>query len=98
MRFEQEHGINQWAKWLIDKLPATVYDVQDGAFTPQLLHLRRFKIPFGPMVEEFVQAEPWSGGPCYFLALRLTETSQPIAESLWSDDEISRLTRSGRNL
>ncbi len=96
MRCEHEYGLNDYARGYTLSVPATVYEVQDGAFTPQLLHLRRFILPCGTQVEEFVQAEPWSGGPCYFFALRDTATAEPIAESLWSDDEIMHLTRSGR--
>lgn len=38
-------------------------------------------------VEEFVQCEPWSGGPVIYLALRFTDTKKPIRVSLWSDRE-----------
>jgi len=44
-------------------------------------------LPDGRVFSEYVQAEPWSSGPCFFLALK-DEKGEPVPESLWSQDEI----------
>jgi hypothetical protein len=41
----------------------------------------------GRMLEEHVQASPWSSGPVFFLALK-DEKGEWIKESLWSEEEI----------
>ncbi len=46
----------------------------------------------GRILEDYVQTEPWSGGPCTFLALREHSTLNPIEETLWSDEEIKKVT------
>ena len=39
-------------------------------------------------VETFIQAEPWSSGPCIFVALRYSDTKEEIKESLWDQKDI----------
>ncbi len=58
-----------------------------GAFSDCVAHLSRYTLPDGRVFDEFVQAEPWSSGPCYFIALKDGEGNE-VAESLWSDEEI----------
>ena len=36
---------------------------------------------------EFVQAEPWASGPCFFLALK-DKDGNVVKETLWTDEEI----------
>jgi len=43
----------------------------------------------GREVEEYIQAEPWSSGPCFFIALRYVNTKRPVIKSLWSQEEIN---------
>jgi len=43
----------------------------------------------GKVYEEFVQTEPWSSGPCFFLALRDPETGNAVRGSLWAEEEIN---------
>jgi hypothetical protein len=50
--------------------------------------LSRYELPDGRVLCEYVQAEPWSSGPCIFLALRDQRSGEPLAETLWSDQEI----------
>ena len=53
--------------------------------------LYKYHLKDGSFVYEYVQASPWSSGPCIFLALSmspLNENNNPIIESLWSDEEI----------
>lgn len=42
----------------------------------------------GRVWEDYTQAEPWSSGPCTFMALRDVKTKEPIAESLWPQANI----------
>ncbi len=49
--------------------------------------LHEYTLLDGKKVTEYVQASPWSSGPCIFLALR-DETGSPVPESLWDDKEI----------
>ena len=44
----------------------------------------------GEVYEEFVQAEPWSSGSCFFLALRDSESGEAVPKSLWTEKEIER--------
>jgi hypothetical protein len=41
------------------------------------------------VLEEYVQATPWSSGPMYFIALRDLLTGQPVPGTLWSEAEMS---------
>ena len=50
--------------------------------------LNRYTFPDGRVFQEFVQAEPWSSGPCFFLALKDGE-GREVLESLWSDEDIN---------
>lgn len=72
------------------------YAVLDGAWTPEFLHLQEYTLPNGRVIREYVQAEPWSSGPCYFLALEEMHIDHegkehwtPVEESLWSEEEIA---------
>jgi len=49
--------------------------------------LMKYTLPNGDVYQEFVQAEPWSSGPCTFLALK-DKTGNEVKESLWTDQEI----------
>lgn len=57
-----------------------------GAWTPSVADLHRYTFPDGRVYEEYVQVTPWSGGPCYFIALK-DKNGVPVPKSLWSDDE-----------
>lgn len=57
-----------------------------GAFTSVVADLHRYTFPDGRVFEEFVQVTPWSGGPCYFIALK-DKTGAPVPNSLWSEEE-----------
>ena len=58
-----------------------------GAWTDHVADLHRYTMPDGEVYVEYVQAEPWSSGPCYFIALRGAD-GQPVPESLWTEDDI----------
>ena len=40
---------------------------------------------------EYIQAEPWSSGPCIFIALWDIENNIPVKDSLWTDEEINQV-------
>ena len=46
--------------------------------------LHKYTFPDGKVYFEKVQAEPWSSGPCFFLAL-VDEKGEWVPESLWPD-------------
>ncbi len=46
-----------------------------------------YLLPDGRRLQEFVQADPWSSGPVFFLALK--ENNEPLAASLWDEQAIS---------
>lgn len=49
-----------------------------------------YELQDGSWVHEFVQCEPWSSGPMYFLALK-RETGEPIPETYWTEEEIQEV-------
>jgi hypothetical protein len=60
----------------------------EGAWTPVVANLHRYTLPGGEVYEEYVQATPWSGGPCYFVALKDAK-GEPVPQSLWSDEDLA---------
>ena len=50
--------------------------------------LHTYTFPDGRVYAESVQAEPWSSGPCFFLALK-DENGAWVPESLWSEEAIA---------
>lgn len=76
---------------------ATEYATIAGAWADTVAPLFRYKMFDGREVEEYVQAEPWSSGPMFFIALRYVGktpcetgcTCEPSLESLaWTEEEI----------
>ena len=51
--------------------------------------LMRYHLLGGLLADEFVQASPWSSGPCFFIGLRVSDGT----EYLWSDEEIDEYLR-----
>lgn len=51
-------------------------------------NLYRHTLPNGKVYEEFIQASPWSSGPCYFIALRDAQ-GVVVPQSLWSDQDLN---------
>jgi hypothetical protein len=45
----------------------------------------------GKKFESFIQAEPWSSGPCTFMALRWADTKELINGCYWSEEEINSI-------
>ena len=59
-----------------------------GMFEDDVYDLDKYTMNDGREVEEYLQAEPWSSGPCLFIALQYSDTKEPIHETLWPDKEI----------
>jgi hypothetical protein len=51
--------------------------------------LYKYTLPNGKVYTEYVQHEPWSSGPCFFLALQ-DKSGKPVRKSLWSDKEMKK--------
>jgi hypothetical protein len=60
------------------------------AFAPgtAIADLNRYELPDGRVFEEYIQSQPWSGGPCYYIALK-DETGQPVSQSLWTKKQMA---------
>lgn len=58
-----------------------------GVWIEQVSLLHRYTMPDGTVYVEYVQATPWSGGPCYFIAL-MDKHGNPVPESLWTEEEM----------
>lgn len=50
--------------------------------------LRKYTLRDGTIYFEFVQASPWSSGPCIFLALK-DKDGNVVEESLWDNEYIN---------
>ena len=94
MRETQFIGLNGYAKMFIEnhiKLGGVeLMEWVTGMFDEPVWQIRRFMDKeSGKKFEEYIQAEPWSSGPCIFLALRWVDTNEIITQTLWSDEEIN---------
>lgn len=58
-----------------------------GAWKDVVANLHRYTMPNGKVYEEYIQAEPWSSGPCYFIALKNAK-GKPVTQSLWSQHDL----------
>lgn len=62
----------------------------EGMFGETVHYLREYVLIDGRIVEEYVQAEPWSSGPVIFLSLRYKDTKEIISEAMWTEDVINQ--------
>lgn len=53
--------------------------------------LCRYRFEDGRVLEDYIQAAPWSSGPHTFLALRDVITKEPLAETLWPEETIDNV-------
>lgn len=70
-----------------NECPASSYEVFHGMFDDEY-PLMEYLLSDGRKVQEYVQAEPWSSGPCFFIALKDKVSGNPLPETLWTDTEI----------
>jgi hypothetical protein len=66
----------------------TVIGTIPGAYKDVAGNLYRYTFSKGEYYEEFVQATPWSGGPCYHIALK-DRHGNVVPQSKWTDDELA---------
>jgi len=68
----------------VTKTCGTFYGMFGNGYT---LYERQLKS--GQIAKEFVQAAPWSSGPCFFIGLRVYDTNGTcVQEFLWGEEEI----------
>ena len=78
---------------VVDKLLATktVCGKIVGAWVDEVAQLHRYTFCSGVVYEEYVQCEPWCGGPMYFIALRRVRkdgsAGKFLKTSLWPSKE-----------
>ena len=70
----------------------------DAGWYDETMDLNQYHFPDGTVMEEYVQNQPWSSGPCTFLALKELVPDpknfggfkrEVVPESLWTDEEIA---------
>jgi hypothetical protein len=69
------------------EMDRSVYDHAFGMFDEKI-PLHSYKLKDGRTVKEYVQADPWSSGPCIFTALKDAKTKKAIKGTLWKVAEI----------
>jgi len=90
----EEIGVRRYADYTIEPFirqvtvpVATITKIGeiDSAFLPgsAVADLNRYELPGGEVYEEYVQAQSWNGGPCYYIALK-DSAGEPVRESLWT--------------
>ena len=83
----RKRNFSYWGRVPSTKSSRTIGVVR-GAWDPIVADLKEYTLQDGRVLQEFVQAAPWHGGPNYFIALKDAATGHPVFESLWSDEEI----------
>ena len=82
MRTDQYIGLSPSTQKFVAKMEAKQYDTFEGAFC------NKFPLfSYDEKYFEYVQEEPWSSGPMFFIALKDAEGT-PVSESLWTQEEI----------
>lgn len=69
------------------EIPREKYDSYNGMFDNEY-PLYEYTLLDGSVVQEYVQSDMWSSGPCIFLALRYKESKESVASTLWDQSEI----------
>lgn len=84
-RSDQLLGLNTWAKDVIwtsgvirEKTERTFFGMFGDTYP-----LYKYIFPDGRVYHEYVQADPWSGGPVFFIAFK-NDKGNWIPRSLWS--------------
>lgn len=67
-----------------EALPGGAFDGLGG-----LIPLTKWRLADGSILTEYVQADPWSGGPWWFLNLRSVATQEPVDDTDWTDQEMA---------
>lgn len=89
MRCDQHMGLTAAAKSVVESASCEPsMNFYQGMFDDEY-PLHRYVFSDGRVLVEAVQAEPWSSGPCFFLALK-DKNDEWVKESLWRNEEIER--------
>lgn len=83
----RKRSFTRWTKVPVARV--RIIGTITGVWKPHIANLRRFEMPDGMVYVEYLQMAPWSGGPVYHTALKNEATGEPVAESLWTDDELA---------
>jgi hypothetical protein len=70
----------------VSNVCVTSHDTIEGAYGGEY-PLFQYTFDDGSEYFEHLQAEPWSSGPCYYLALRDSK-GDPLPKTLWTDEEL----------
>lgn len=88
-RQDQIIGLNERGRKLVEGAQREVVGTYTGMFgDPHDLMEYRFRD--GRVFTEYVQTEPWSSGPCFFIALK-DNIDRVVPESLWAEEEIEAM-------
>lgn len=82
---EEEFDRGTW----LSRTKTEVIGHYSGMFEDQY-ELHKYILPNGKVYKEYVQAEPWSSGPVFFLALT-DEADKVVEKSLWSNEEVANV-------
>ena len=86
-RPEEERFVNGEEPIMESAYTSEVYDTRHP-FYEDVHDLQIYRFKDGRILEDYVQEEPWSSGPCTFMALRDHDTKEPLPETLWSQEII----------
>jgi hypothetical protein len=96
MRCDQFIGLPPAAKHYLratglEGVLPSVVDTYSGMFE-EVYPLYRYELKDDRYAIEFVQADPWASGPCFFLGLRVYGPSGDVADIFcWDEEEIDNL-------
>ena len=65
----------------------TIEDTETFAEGFNKYPLYKYTLVGGTEYFEYVQEEPWSSGPMFFIALK-DQNGNPVKDSLWTDEEL----------
>lgn len=80
-RMQEHHSVQTVPSYQVETIGSI-----EGAWNDHVANLNRYSFPDGRVWEEFVQATPWSSGPCYFISV--TQDGDRLPRLDWTDEEI----------
>lgn len=85
-KFAQDNLLESYFEILLDPIEGMFGEV---AYTTKgYVHNNTKRLEY----KEYLQDEPWSSGPCIFMALWDCQNNKPVTETLWTDKEIEEWT------
>jgi hypothetical protein len=89
-RYIDDRGITTWKEQIKESAYTKERYAVEQPWYDSENELYRYKFDDGRILEDYVQAEPWSSGPCTFMALRDAVSKEPLTETLWSEEDIQK--------